>query len=590
MRSATLLGVVLIVVALLAGLGEGAPSFSITSDEHHIFLGQSITVTMELNQELIRNLSLRVYCYVDQKEWGASTTLRSGQHFYKVLLPFPNHGQFNVQCVLQQNYVPQNRWYTGSPISKAQVHALSNNLIITVQERSIVNPTNLWNDHRQIGMEFETWFGNLNWNWDLAEAVPIVGQYDSWNVDVIKQHAIWLTMAGVDFVMVDWTNNLGNPNGWVNRGPNIQQLINQTTLLVETYAKITRLSGPFKFIPPKIVLLFGVGPAPPGIMTALNQQLQYVHDNYISKYPAHMFVHYQNKPLVVILDLPELHNHLTPPINDTLFTVRWMSTQLQDSHQNLQGYWSWMDGSIDPIVTYNPVSKVPEAVTTAVSFFKSGVGWLYNATAKLDGTTFIQETKASMKAKPEFTLICQWNEFAGQPEGQGYGPKHDIYYDIYNITLGNDLEPVSMSECGYRGCGGYGYYYLNLLQATTTLLHQSNGRGDVDWAVLGVGKPTLGQNVSGSEMEVMWNVIGKLGDKIEIYVDKKLVKTVEDFAESGSVMVSLKGLAVGAKHVLEFFMYGTRTPFDLPYTKLGEGYHRKNMKSPIVIERSFDLV
>ena len=415
-------------------------------------------------------------------------------------------------------------------------------------------------------------------------------------MDVIKQHAIWLTMAGTDFIVIDWTNNLNGPNAWVNRSPAIQQLINQTSLLVDTYSKLSKRSGTLRFIPPQIVLLLGVGASPPGVMTAINQQIQWIADNYLAKYPKEMFVNYLGKPLLVILDLGGTHTRLQPPVNDTLFTVRWMSTQLQNSHQNLLGYWSWMDGSINPIVTY--YNNAPEAVTTTVAFFDTP-GWLFNATAKLDGTTFIQGMKTPIKAKTEFTLVCQWNEFAGEPEGQGFGPNHDIYYDIYNVTYGNDMEPVSMTECGYRGCGGWGYYYLNLLQATTTLLHQSNGRGSVDWSIVGVGRPAVDEIVTGNKMEVMWNVIGKPGDKIEIFIDKKLVKTIEKFVENGTTVVDLSELSLeragssssssSTSHELTFIVYGTQTPFELPYMKMEEGYHRKNMKSPIIVKRRFIL-
>ena len=40
--------------------------------------------------------------------------------------------------------------------------------------------------------------------------------------------------------------------------------------------------------------------------------------------------------------------------------------------------------------------------------------------------------------------------------------------------LSNDIEPTSLTECGYvrpgdSGCGGWGFYYLNLLAATLDL-------------------------------------------------------------------------------------------------------------------------
>jgi hypothetical protein len=55
-------------------------------------------------------------------------------------------------------------------------------------------------------------------------------------------HALWLVQAGVDFIMVDWTNNLWNKAHWADRGVNIQQLVNATTATLEVY-KAMRAQG-----------------------------------------------------------------------------------------------------------------------------------------------------------------------------------------------------------------------------------------------------------------------------------------------------------------------------------------------------------
>ena len=49
-----------------------------------------------------------------------------------------------------------------------------------------------------------------------------------------------------------------------------------------------------------------------------------------------------------------------------------------------------------------------------------------------------------MKLDPQILLICQWNEFAGQPGGPP-----GQYVDSYNSSLTNDMEPISLSECAY---------------------------------------------------------------------------------------------------------------------------------------------
>ena len=59
---------------------------------------------------------------------------------------------------------------------------------------------------RLVGMSYYTWFipGRRNCQW----GTPLVGNYDSDNRDVIRQHGYWLAQAGIDFVIIDWSNDI----------------------------------------------------------------------------------------------------------------------------------------------------------------------------------------------------------------------------------------------------------------------------------------------------------------------------------------------------------------------------------------------
>ena len=54
----------------------------------------------------------------------------------------------------------------------------------------------------------------IHFQYDMAEGVPLVGRYDSFNEDVIRQHAIWFAETGIDFLLIDWTNNLWGLTNW----------------------------------------------------------------------------------------------------------------------------------------------------------------------------------------------------------------------------------------------------------------------------------------------------------------------------------------------------------------------------------------
>ena len=83
-----------------------------------------------------------------------------------------------------------------------------------------------------------------------------------------------------------------------------------------------------------------------------------------------------------------------------------------------KGYWSWMDGQVNPITT--PYKGSSEALTVTVAFFPASGGWFGpGAMAKRQGATWVQEMQTAVKSRPRFLLVNQWNEFAGQPEAPG---------------------------------------------------------------------------------------------------------------------------------------------------------------------------
>jgi hypothetical protein len=41
-----------------------------------------------------------------------------------------------------------------------------------------------------------------------AAGIPILGMYSSFHPGVVRQHAFWMVEAGVNCILVDWSNNL----------------------------------------------------------------------------------------------------------------------------------------------------------------------------------------------------------------------------------------------------------------------------------------------------------------------------------------------------------------------------------------------
>jgi hypothetical protein len=230
-----------------------------------------------------------------------------------------------------------------------------------------------------------------------------------------------------------------------------------------------------------------------------------------------------------------------------------MSTQLQLTHHDQKGYWSWMDGSLRPIVTYKDGKA--EAVTVTPAYF-ADKGWIgANARGRRGGTTYIESFKAAFEARPRVVFLHQWQEYAGQPEGQGYGPNHDIYVDSYSVEFSDDLEPVSLTAPAYRGNGGWGYYFHNLTRALMAVYRD----GTPTDTLVAVASPARNAVVKDSPLSVEWTSLGPAPQGFRVLVDGKVLA---DGLKGTSFSAALEGIADGP-HTLTVDAPGATTRFAL---------------------------
>jgi hypothetical protein len=355
--------------------------------------------------------------------------------------------------------------------------------------------------HR-IGTQWAPWFTRYNAHWETREALPLLGQYHSPDPRVIRQQVLWMDDVGIDFMQVDWSNNIGNWKHFQDHPPGVTEIIDSTTSLLDTLAQM-RAGG----IPtPQVVLLLGI--APPWNIGALNEEIRWVHDNYLEnpRYDG-LFVSYLGKPLATILcALPPRTLHEFPPVDTTFFTIRWVWVNSDSDNRSALDWWSWMDACIPPRVAR--FDSRAEAMTVTPAFF-TGTGWLGpEAMGRRGGTTFVSELQAAIKIRPRFLFLHQWNEFAGSKVGGG--PNQDIFMDEYSAELSDDLEPASLAGLGYRPGKGWGFFYLNLARAMVQIY---KGQAP-ESTVLTLESPRL----TGTFLHIHWETLGKppAGFNIEI--------------------------------------------------------------------------
>lgn len=430
-----------------------------------------------------------------------------------------------------------------------------------------------------IGLQYETYFTPHNTQWTgkretavsnllqgTEEAIPILGEYSSFDVKTLKTHEQWFEQLGINWLLLDWSNLLAMKPAWELHQGATQELEQSTNLLFTTYSHLQKEGRH----PPKLVLMLGLGGGSPADMKRVNKIVQWTSENFLDK-PEYkdLWLYYHGKPLLTILYFP-VHpcQDLTAvlartPLHATGWTIRWVASQLQDNHAERCGMWSWMDGSIRQIVTdHNGLAE--ETVVTPACFpliAPPNGGWLSPlAVGKDHGAPYLESWKVAFQSRPKFIQIHQWNEFSGQGIDDGAGPEHNIFGDEYSPELSDDIEPTELDACGYRGCGGWGYYYMNLTQALISLYR---GRTP-DITVMALSGPFQSAVVKTDHLQLKWVVIGKAPAGYELQLDGK---TIAHNLPGPSYVLDLAGSPSG-RHRVTLIADGAHTYFDLDPHKI----------------------
>lgn len=290
---------------------------------------------------------------------------------------------------------------------------------------------------RLVGMAYSTWFPPVSWDrtWDK----PLLGPYNSADPRIIRQHAEWLADAGVDFIWVDWSNNLDldhtNPAGA--QRLDLLALENATRILFDEYTQLERR--------PKISIFLGYQDDPEKLNDGrLRRKADQVYETYVQNPRFRPLLQdYLGKPLLVIyVGTPNRFTTSAPPWDDDRFTVRWMTGFITEQ-PNLwsgedrvshYGYWSWEDRGKQ---TYAVHDGRPEAMTV-VACWRDDPNC--PTPGRRDGETFRQEWARAREIGPKFAMVVSWNEW-----GTGEQP---------SVEVSKDIEPSQV----------HGTFYLDLLK------------------------------------------------------------------------------------------------------------------------------
>lgn len=271
---------------------------------------------------------------------------------------------------------------------------------------------------RLVGVAYTTWHRNdSRWGEGATWDMPLLGRYNSDNKDVIKQHGIWLRDAGVDFVFVDWSNDVGyDPATMRDKREDFRMIEEATETLFDVWSEIPGA--------PKICIFTGPGHTQQSEDTYANGKMQkkndQIYDTFIRnpKYNS-MYFYYEGKPLLMCYGAtPSVTRTLDGSFTDDRFTIRWVTgfisqqEGLYDPETLVSTFhWSWEDRGAQ---TFAVKGKTAEAMTVTASWRAQGKEGQYGYIApalRENGSTFIRGWQRAQLTGPKFALVVSFNEW-----------------------------------------------------------------------------------------------------------------------------------------------------------------------------------
>jgi hypothetical protein len=265
-------------------------------------------------------------------------------------------------------------------------------------------------------------------NWGTTEAMPVLGHYSSFDPKVIRQHARWIHDAGFDFILIDWTNNLGG--NWTN---GIAEAIIGATLRL--LAEYTRLKHR-----PKFALLLGLDNgscATPEFHTQIQRIEREILAN--PEY-ASLWQHFDGKPLLVIMPEPSAKtplDYLAPH-----FTVRFMGA-FHAIFLNSGGAWSWADHA--PIVN-GPAIPIFPFQDRSMRPWKVGVGWSSARNANMGFYATCPKGTGGAMVSPPFTVTHRVITF--NYSGLDYWTYSNLQFPGGKVPGGQDIFVLRDADTG----------------------------------------------------------------------------------------------------------------------------------------------
>ena len=298
-------------------------------------------------------------------------------------------------------------------------------------------------DERLVGVAYTTWLRpNSSWGDGYTWDMPLIGPYASDNRNAIRQHAIWLADAGVDFIVVDWSNNVGYDPKTMYR-EDFAMIENATYAIFEVFATVENA--------PKICIMTGPGHVGTGTFTdgQMARKNNQIYNEFIANSAYNdMYFYYEGKPLLLCYAAtPSFIKNNTAPYTDSRFTERWVTGFIgqQSGLYNTKTYLSYLHWSWEERIkqTYTVYNNIPECMTVVAAYRGQGTAGQSGYIApggRNNGQTFLTQWQRANDIGVKISLVVSFNEWTTGEQN--------------SLEVSKDIEP----------CVTYGTLYLDILK------------------------------------------------------------------------------------------------------------------------------
>lgn len=291
---------------------------------------------------------------------------------------------------------------------------------------------------KYVGILYETWFNAVNS--DGARYAPIypapvpypawrywgepaLGRYLSTDQNVINKHADMIAAAGIDFIIVDYSNN----------NINVASLHYPLGPLLRIYQ--SRVQNGIKT--PKISFLIG-NAGEMGNAAIQEQQMNKVWNEVYTKYDKRIFFNYQGKPLL----MPVTQHYFNVSNN---FTWKPAWGLMGNNHSGRVSFCEhYPQPAVDGFIAVSPAQQSTYMSNTQTAH---GRRWNYRS-GRNDGNesqNYDDQWNRAIELNAGVVLLSTWNEWTAQFINNNFT-------DQFNTEFSKDIEPMK---------GGFGDFYYN---------------------------------------------------------------------------------------------------------------------------------